>query len=165
MVDVSGEEVLQCGREESPGSACRCCRRRRGNKKHQGFWTLNLNSIKWNTGLLREVFCSGFSCALLREWPVGTYLSQVSGLRWRSEPANFVSEGEPDLSTLGSVEKATQPDLRVSSSCLPEYRQCLFYLGPFHMGAMGWCQGSHIVCCDKQDTNWNWFTEACSLSI
>lgn len=37
-------------------NACSCCRRRRGNKKHQGFWTLNLNSIKWNTGLLREVF-------------------------------------------------------------------------------------------------------------
>lgn len=91
--------------------------------------------------------CSEFSCALLREWPVGTDLSQVSGLRWRSEPANFVIEGEPDLSTLGSVEKATQSDLRVSSSCLPEYRKYLFYLGPCHWapwGAMGWCQGSHI---------------------
>lgn len=91
--------------------------------------------------------CSEFSCALLREWPVGTDLSQVSGLRWRSEPANFVIEGEPDLSTLGSAEKATQPDLQVSSSCLPEYRKYLFYLGSFHWapwGAMGWCQGSHI---------------------
>lgn len=111
--------------------------------------------------------CSGFSCALLREWPVGTDLSQAhrclvwdGGLPpaclWASQFCNWSwawPEHSRKLLCLASVWAH-----QWQSIPSPAFRQCSFYFGLFHLApwrAMGWCQGPHILCSDKQPTGRN----------
>ena len=57
----------------------------------------------------------------------GAWFEMEESLQSVCEPASFVIEREPDPRTLGSVDKATQPDLPVSSS----WAVCLSGLLPF----------------------------------
>lgn len=93
--------------------------------------------------------CSGFSCALLREWPVGTDLSQAhrclvwdGGLPpaclWASQFCNW-SWARPEhsgkLLCLASVWAH-----QWQSIPSPAFRQCSFHFGLFHLApwrAMG----------------------------